>query len=110
MLLGLIQASGKVEGKVEEKWRKSGGKVEESGGKVAEKWRKMEEKSGGKVKEKWRKRGLFMKISKTFFSRLKGRTNSTRKTKFSSNFYAKNLIKLLNFKKIEFFPPLFPPD
>ena len=37
--LGPIQASGKVEGKVEEKWRKSGGK----------KWRKSE----GKVKEKW---------------------------------------------------------
>ena len=43
--LGPIQASGKVEGKVEEKWRKSGGKVEENGGK---KWRKSE----GKVEEK----------------------------------------------------------
>jgi len=65
--LGPIQASGKVEGKVEEKWRKSGGKVEENGGKVGKKWRKVEEKSGGKVKEKWRKSGLFMKILKTFF-------------------------------------------
>ena len=51
--LGPIQASGKVEGKVEEKWRKSGGKVEESGGKVAESGGKKWRKSEGKVEEKW---------------------------------------------------------
>ena len=98
--LGPIQASGKVE----EKWRKSGGKVEENGGKVEKSGGKKWRKSEGKVEEKW----FIYENFKNFFYRLKGRTNSTRKSSFSSTFCVKNFIKLINFKKIKFFPPLFP--